>query len=93
MFYSLLSGHLPSKYTAATFHALLVPLIYFFIQHKVHKVKGAYSYYAIFEWCLVVVDVLFDAWGVEEVKKLQIQVVLLEGGDRTMGDDNKKYVP
>jgi len=87
------NGHLPSVYTAATFHTLLVPLIYFFIQHKVHKVKGAYSYYAIFEWSLVLVDVLFDAWGVEEVKKLQIQVVLLEGGDRTMGDDKRKYVP
>jgi hypothetical protein len=58
-----------------------VPLVYFFIQHKVHKIKGAYSYYAIFEWSLVFVDVLFDAYGVEEVRRIQVQVVLLEGGE------------
>ena len=80
------------KFTAITFHALLVPLVYFFIQHKAYKVKGAYSYYAIFEWSLVLVDVLFDAWGVPEVKKVQIQIVLLEGGEAAAGSDTKMYV-
>lgn len=49
--------------TATTFFAMLVPLVYFFIQHKVHVVAGAYSYYAYVEWSLIFLDVGFDAWS------------------------------
>ncbi|KAJ1910607.1 Protein cwh43 [Tieghemiomyces parasiticus] len=45
----------------ASFFAAIVPLVYFFIQHKVHHVPGAYSVYAIFEWALIILDVAFDA--------------------------------
>ncbi|KAJ5033629.1 uncharacterized protein L3040_008741 [Drepanopeziza brunnea f. sp. 'multigermtubi'] len=49
------------KYLASAFFGTLVPLIYFFIQHKVHKVAGAYTTYAFFEWALVLFDVGFDS--------------------------------
>ncbi|KAK9796921.1 hypothetical protein SCARD494_04004 [Seiridium cardinale] len=49
------------KYLATAFFGTLVPLIYFFIQHKVHRVAGAYTTYAFFEWSLILFDVAFDA--------------------------------
>ncbi|RDL31867.1 uncharacterized protein BP5553_09269 [Venustampulla echinocandica] len=49
------------KYLAGAFFGTLLPLIYFFIQHKVHKVAGAYTTYAFFEWSLILFDVAFDA--------------------------------
>jgi len=49
------------KYLASAFFGTLVPLVYFFIQHKVHKVPGAYTTYAFFEWALILFDVAFDA--------------------------------
>ncbi|KAK4444556.1 protein CWH43 [Podospora aff. communis PSN243] len=49
------------KYLAGAFFGTLVPLVYFFIQHKVHRVAGAYTIYAFFEWSLILFDVGFDA--------------------------------
>ncbi|KAG9243856.1 calcofluor white hypersensitive protein-like protein [Calycina marina] len=49
------------KYLAGAFFGTLVPLVYFFIQHKVHRVPGAYTTYAFFEWALILFDVAFDA--------------------------------
>ncbi|KAK3312905.1 Frag1/DRAM/Sfk1 family-domain-containing protein [Apodospora peruviana] len=49
------------KYLAGGFFGTLVPLVYFFIQHKVHRVAGAYTIYAFFEWSLILFDVAFDA--------------------------------
>ncbi|ELQ35082.1 calcofluor white hypersensitive protein [Pyricularia oryzae Y34] len=49
------------KYLCSAFFGTLVPLIYFFIQHKVHRVAGAYTIYAFFEWSLILFDVGFDA--------------------------------
>ncbi|KAL8289394.1 hypothetical protein RB597_001143 [Gaeumannomyces tritici] len=49
------------KYFCFGFFGTLVPLVYFFIQHKVHRVAGAYTIYAFFEWSLILFDVAFDA--------------------------------
>ncbi|KAK2763784.1 hypothetical protein FQN54_009401 [Arachnomyces sp. PD_36] len=49
------------KTLAGLFFGTLVPLVYYFIQHKVHKVPGAYTKYAFFEWALILFDVGFDA--------------------------------
>ncbi|KAL8705524.1 MAG: hypothetical protein Q9201_001341 [Fulgogasparrea decipioides] len=49
------------KILAGSFFGTLVPLIYYFIQHKVHKVPGAYTTYAFYEWALILFDVGFDA--------------------------------
>lgn len=62
------------KWTGIAFFSSLVPLIYLFIQHKVHHVAGAYSYYAYFEWSLIFLDILFDAWSIVDFKDLKIQV-------------------
>jgi len=59
-------------WTSLTFFAMLVPLIYFFIQHKVHRVAGAYSIYAYFEWALIIFDIAFDAWTTVDFQDLTI---------------------
>lgn len=78
------------KLFAGSFFATLVPLIYFFIQHKVHRVAGgefprspihslanqclAYTIYSFFEWSLVLLDVAFDAVTVSEFQNFDIVV-------------------
>ncbi|KAI9451059.1 Frag1/DRAM/Sfk1 family-domain-containing protein [Lactarius psammicola] len=39
----------------------LLPMIYFFVQHKVHRIPGAYTRYAFFEWSLILLDILYDS--------------------------------
>ncbi|ETW82916.1 hypothetical protein HETIRDRAFT_458538 [Heterobasidion irregulare TC 32-1] len=46
---------------ASSFWLSLIPMVYFFIQHKVHHVPGAYTRYSLFEWSLILFDVLYDA--------------------------------
>lgn len=60
--------------TAVTFFALLVPLVYLFIQHKVHVVPGAYSYYAYVEWSLILFDVAFDTWSVIDFQRVELRL-------------------
>ncbi|OUM52355.1 hypothetical protein BVG19_g1536 [[Candida] boidinii] len=61
-------------FTACSFFAMLVPLVYLFIQHKVHRVKGAYSYYAYCEWSLIILDIGFDALSIIDFKDLSIEL-------------------
>jgi hypothetical protein len=63
------------KRLCAVFFGSLVPLIYLYIQHKVHQVKGAYSYYALVEWSLIIYDVAFDACSSWCLSQLTLQVV------------------
>jgi len=74
------------KVIAASFFGSLVPLIYFFIQHKVYKVPGgthlicvvlmvAYTIYAFFEWALVLMDAAFDAVSVLDFDRFEFQVI------------------
>jgi predicted secreted protein len=73
------------KYIAGSFFASLIPLIYFFIQHKVHKVAGgisscktlikAYTIYAFFEWGLVLLDAGFDAVSILDFERFEFQIV------------------
>lgn len=49
------------KVLAISFFATLVPLVYFYLQHKVHRIAGAYSIYALLEWSLIILDVSFDS--------------------------------
>ncbi|EPE02575.1 calcofluor white hypersensitive protein [Ophiostoma piceae UAMH 11346] len=62
------------KYVAGAFFGAIVPLVYFFIQHKVHRVPGAYTTYAFFEWSLVLFDVAFDAVTALDFDTLEIVV-------------------
>lgn len=58
--------------TAITFFLTLVPLVYWFIQHKVHVRAGAYSIYAYFEWALILLDVAFDTWSIVDFGPVQL---------------------
>lgn len=60
--------------TATLFFGLLVPLVYFFIQHKVHVIAGAYSYYAYIEWSLIFLDVAFDSWSYIDFSEIEFRV-------------------
>ncbi|KAF2278469.1 calcofluor white hypersensitive protein-like protein [Westerdykella ornata] len=75
------------KIFAGSFFGTLVPLIYFFIQHKVHRVAGAYTTYAFFEWSLVLLDVAFDAVTLVEFANLEIVVRDIRGITRGTGHD------
>ena len=59
-------------WTCLAFFGTLVPLIYWFIQHKIHRVAGAYSVYAYFEWSLIILDIAFDAWTVVDFADLTL---------------------
>ena len=90
------------KLFAGSFFATLVPLIYFFIQHKVHRVAGgkfalshhaghakfrpAYTIYSFFEWSLVLLDVAFDAVTVIEFQNIEVVIKDIRGISRV-------YVP
>ncbi|KAM0787197.1 hypothetical protein ACM66B_006439 [Microbotryomycetes sp. NB124-2] len=62
------------RITAGLFFAALVPLIYWYIQHKAHRRAGAYSIYSIFEWSLIALDVAFDAGAVMDMTSMQFSV-------------------
>ncbi|TKA67899.1 hypothetical protein B0A55_09714, partial [Friedmanniomyces simplex] len=75
------------KWLAGGFFGTLVPMLYFFIQHKVHRVPGAYTIYALFEWCLVLLDVGFDAVTALDFQSLEIVIKDVKGLSR---GDNKR---
>ncbi|QDS77876.1 hypothetical protein FKW77_000346 [Venturia effusa] len=70
------------KIFAGAFFGTLIPLIYFFIQHKVHKVAGAYTIYAFFEWALVLLDVGFDACTVYDFSSFEVVIRDVQGISR-----------
>ncbi|GAA5867656.1 hypothetical protein JCM3774_001547, partial [Rhodotorula dairenensis] len=45
----------------SSFFSALIPLVYYYLQHKQHRVPGAYSIYALVEWSLIILDVAFDS--------------------------------
>ncbi|KAI3325566.1 Frag1/DRAM/Sfk1 family protein [Xylariaceae sp. AK1471] len=49
------------KYIAIAFFTTIIPMVYYFIQHKIHRVAGAYTTYSFFEWSLIFYDIAFDA--------------------------------
>ncbi|KAJ7931407.1 Frag1/DRAM/Sfk1 family-domain-containing protein [Mycena leptocephala] len=51
-----------------SFFLSLIPLVYFYIQHKVHRVPGAYTKYSVFEWNLIALDLVFDSIAEDELK-------------------------
>ncbi|KAH6654207.1 Frag1/DRAM/Sfk1 family-domain-containing protein [Truncatella angustata] len=75
------------KVLAAAFFGTLVPLIYFFIQHKVHRVAGAYTIYAFFEWSLILLDVAFDA--VTALDFSTFEIVVRDVGGFSQGEKSR----
>ncbi|RDW73896.1 hypothetical protein BP5796_07338 [Coleophoma crateriformis] len=70
------------KYLGGAFFGTLVPLIYFFIQHKVHRVAGAYTTYAFFEWALILFDVAFDAVTALDFDTFELVVKDVKGSSK-----------
>ncbi|KAF5359583.1 hypothetical protein D9756_003165 [Leucocoprinus leucothites] len=69
-------------WVAAAFFLSIVPLVYFFIQHKVYRIPGAYTQYAFFEWGLICFDVLFDSIAEQEFAEADLKITigtLIEG--------------
>lgn len=62
------------KYTSLSFFGMLFPLVYLFIEHKVRRIPGSYSYYAYCEWSLIILDIAFDAWSIIDFKDLYLEV-------------------
>ncbi|KGK39540.1 hypothetical protein CAS74_002940 [Pichia kudriavzevii] len=62
------------KLTAYAFFGTLFPLIYLFVQHKIHHTPGSYSYYAYTEWLLIVFDILFDSWAILDFRDLYLEI-------------------
>ncbi|KAI0648890.1 Frag1/DRAM/Sfk1 family-domain-containing protein [Trametes meyenii] len=58
------------------FFAALVPMIYFFIQHKVHRVPGAYTRYSFFEWALILLDVWYDSSAELDFKAADLKITI-----------------
>lgn len=63
------------KILAGLFFGTLVPLIHYFIQHKVHRVPGAYTKYAFFEWSLILFDIGFDFATAYDFAGLDLRIV------------------
>ncbi|PLW18641.1 hypothetical protein PCANC_13318 [Puccinia coronata f. sp. avenae] len=57
----LQNGNKYRRRFSALFFLSTIPLVYFFLQHKVKRVPGAYTYYAFIEWSLILYDVLYDS--------------------------------
>ncbi|KAF8905015.1 Frag1/DRAM/Sfk1 family-domain-containing protein [Gymnopilus junonius] len=64
------------KFIAGLFFVTIVPLVYFFIQHKVHRIPGAYTHYAFFEWGLIFFDVLYDSVSEQEFREAGLNISL-----------------
>ncbi|WVR00084.1 hypothetical protein IAU59_007226 [Kwoniella sp. CBS 9459] len=63
------------------FLAMIPPLIWLFYRHSVARIPGAYTYYSMFEWSLVIWDVAFDAVAASELGHLQISIVDTSASD------------
>ncbi|PVV03583.1 hypothetical protein BB560_001928 [Smittium megazygosporum] len=59
------------KITGFLFFGIIIPLIYFFLQHKIYKVAG--------EWSLIILDVLFDAISIYEFSAIEMSISTTSG--------------
>ncbi|KAJ1026832.1 hypothetical protein NDA16_002129 [Ustilago loliicola] len=63
------------RLAAFSFFACTPFMAYFFYRHNALRIPGAYSYYAYFEWGLIIFDLLFDAASVYDLSRFEIHVV------------------
>ncbi|KAI6037664.1 Frag1/DRAM/Sfk1 family-domain-containing protein [Pisolithus marmoratus] len=74
------AGHTESrrrrKLVATLFFGSIIPMIYFFVQHKVYKIPGAYTRYSFFEWGLILLDILYDSITGIDFERSKLQIML-----------------
>ncbi|KAI0379493.1 Frag1/DRAM/Sfk1 family-domain-containing protein [Hypomontagnella monticulosa] len=80
------------RYIATAFFGTIPPMIYFFIQHKVHRVAGAYTTYSFFEWSLILYDVAFDAVTALDFDTFEIVVRDVKGLSKGVNISSKPTV-
>lgn len=71
------------KTAAFGFYACVPFMIHFYLEHKARRVPGAYSVYALFEWTLVFMDVLFDHAAAEDVGHFEVTLAAPEAAPKT----------
>ncbi|KAI8082369.1 Frag1/DRAM/Sfk1 [Thamnidium elegans] len=62
------------KILSTLFFGTLPPMIYYFLRHKVHRIPGAYTIYALFEWSLIFYDVAFDAITAFDFERFELKI-------------------
>ncbi|KAK5781048.1 Cwh43p PWA37_001964 [Arxiozyma heterogenica] len=81
--------------TATTFFLLLIPMLYWYYQHQVKHVAGAYSIYAYFEWSLIFLDIGFDMLSYTDFQSLTINIDLqdiFKDSKRSLFTNNKMEI-
>lgn len=61
-------------YAAIAFYSCTPFMVRLYLRHRRDNVKGAYTDYAMFEWLLVVFDVLFDMGSVWDLKRFTVKI-------------------
>ncbi|KAF9954576.1 hypothetical protein BGZ65_003934 [Modicella reniformis] len=81
------------KLFAFSFFGALIPMVYFFLQHNIHRIPGAYTYYAFFEWSLVFSDIAFDAVCLIDFETFEFRIVDVgkQDGTSSARSDLKTY--
>ncbi|WFD03528.1 Protein cwh43 [Malassezia obtusa] len=59
---------------ALAFYACTPFMVHLYLRHRRDRVPGAYSYYAMFEWGLIVFDVLFDLASAWDLRRFAIHI-------------------
>ncbi|KAH7884594.1 Frag1/DRAM/Sfk1 family-domain-containing protein [Phlebopus sp. FC_14] len=78
---------------ATAFFASIVPMVYFFIQHKVHKIPGAYTRYSFFEWGLILMDVFYDSIAELDFRASNLKIALGVSLDANSRHTSMYYQP
>ncbi|KAL4074973.1 Frag1/DRAM/Sfk1 family-domain-containing protein [Scleroderma yunnanense] len=84
-------GHTKSrrrrKLVVTLFFGSIIPLVYFFVRHKVYKIPGAYTQYAFFEWGLIFLDILYDSITGIDLKQSSLQASITLGVSSDVDDE------
>ncbi|SJM87241.1 probable protein CWH43 [Zygosaccharomyces bailii] len=62
------------KIVTFSFFGTIIPLVRWFVKHRIDMVAGAYSVYSIFEWLLIAQDITFDALAYADFKVIEISL-------------------
>lgn len=88
------AGHTESrrkrKLVSTLFFGSIIPMVYFFVQHKVYKIPGAYTRYSFFEWGLILLDILYDSITGIDFERSKLQIML---GKSLDADDRGDSIP
>ncbi|KIM62789.1 hypothetical protein SCLCIDRAFT_24844 [Scleroderma citrinum Foug A] len=76
------------KLVVTLFFGSIIPMVYFFVQHRVYRIPGAYTWFSFFEWGLILLDVLYDSVLEIDLKQSGLQAILGVSLDVTDGGNH-----